>query len=214
MRVIPGAGRDTAIVIRVLLIEDLILLRSALAVALGHEDGLTVVNAVGSVDLTATTIVRADANVAVVDLDTRRTTASTALQLIAEHAPNCCVLALTRVTTGAAVRQALEKQVSGFLHRDCEIRQLVDAIRRLAAGERFIEPGIAVAALNAARSPLTVRELEVLRLAADGHAPADIAAALFLTTGTVRNYLSVIMRKLGARSRLEAISKAQDGHWL
>jgi two-component system response regulator DesR len=201
-------------VIRVLLIEDLILLRTALTVALASEDGLTVVGAVGSVDLAATTLVRADANVAVVDLDTRRTSASVALHMIAEHAPHCCVLALTRVTARAAVRQALEKDVAGFLHRDCEIGQLVDAIRRVAAGERFIEPGLAVAALSAARSPLTLREMEVLRLAADGHAPADIAAALFLTSGTVRNYLSIIMRKLGARSRLEAVSKAQDASWL
>jgi two-component system response regulator DesR len=183
-------------------------------VALSHEDDFTVVSAVSSVDLSATTIVQADADVAVIDLDTRRTAAYAALHVVAEHAPTCCVLALTRVTARAAVRQALEKQVSGFLHRDCDVGQVIDAIRRVAAGERFIEPGLAVAALNAARSPLTLRELEVLRLAADGHAPADIAAALFLTTGTVRNYLSVIMRKLGARSRLEAVSKAQDASWL
>src|SRR5687767_9173240 len=98
MRVISGRWSDTARVIRVLLIEDLILLHTTQVVALSHKDDFPVVSAISSVDLSATTIVQADADVAVIDLDTRRTAAYAALHVVAEHAPTCCVLALTRVT--------------------------------------------------------------------------------------------------------------------
>jgi two-component system response regulator DesR len=149
-----------------------------------------------------------------VDLDSRRTAPLAALQCLAEYAPGCAVLALTGVGAPAALRRALDTRVRGFVSKDGEVAQLVAAVLRVAAGERFIEPGIAIAALSAPRNPLTAREIDVLRLAADGLSPAEIAGSLFLSPGTVRNYLSVIVRKLGARGRLDAVRVAVEASWL
>ena len=91
---------------------------------------------------------------------------------------------------------------------------LIDALRRVSAGERFIEPAIAAAVLRGNSNPLTLRERDVLRLAAEGLSVREIAGALFLTSGTVRTYLSTVIRKVGARSRLDAIRTATEANWL
>ena len=93
-------------------------------------------------------------------------------------------------------------------------QSLVDTIRRVGAGERVIDPASAIAAVSRADNPLTPREMEVLRLAADGTPPAEIADRLYLSAGTVRNYLSTIVQKLGVRGRMEAIRTAERAGWL
>ena len=97
---------------------------------------------------------------------------------------------------------------------DAKPAEVVDCIRQVAGGARFIDPVLAVAALAAPRNPLTAREQEILRVAASGLPSVEIAAQLHLSAGTVRNYLSVIMNKTGARNRLEAVHIAQEAGWL
>jgi two-component system response regulator DesR len=113
-----------------------------------------------------------------------------------------------------AVHEALDKHVQGFVGTDTAPHQLTEYVRRVAAGERVIDPVLAVAALSAPHNPLTAREREVLRLAGTGSSSAEIAARLHLSAGTVRNYLSAIMHKTGARNRLEAFRIAEEAGWL
>jgi two-component system, NarL family, response regulator DesR len=200
--------------IRILLVIDMTLLRTALTTLLSQHENVAVVAAARSTDVTADLVSTIAPDVAVIDLDTRRAAPLAAAQCIADGAPKCGVLALTAVAGPAALRRALDTKVRGFLSKECDVSDLVSAVMRVAAGERYIEPGIAIAALSAPRNPLTTREIDVLRLAAEGYSPAEIAAALFLTHGTVRNYLSTIVRKLGARGRVDAIRTAVEANWL
>ncbi len=198
---------------RILLIAEVRLLRSAIADVVSSAKELEVVADARCSEVTAALVREAHADVAVVELDTRGS-GLTAVRTISEHGPDCCVLALVDVTAFATLQRVLVSQVHGFLSTDCDVEQLIDAIWRVAAGERFIEPGVAIAAIGAPGNPLTPREVDVLRMVADGMSTTEIAAALFLTAGTIRNYLSNIERKVGARSRLEAVRNAVEAGWL
>jgi two-component system response regulator DesR len=123
---------------------------------------------------------------------------------------------LVIVTTFARsgyLRRALESGVSGYVLKDAPIDELVDTVRRVHAGQRVVDPALAVAAWDGA-DPLTDRERDVLRLAADGLPNGEIATSLFLAEGTVRNYLSTAISKLGVRNRIEAAHAARDRGWL
>jgi len=118
------------------------------------------------------------------------------------------------LTDAASVRRAMEGGASGFLLKDAPAADLARAIRRAIAGERIVDPGMAAAALSQGESALTRREHEVL-LAARQHATvADLAKALYLSPGTVRNHLSSVMQKLDARNRAEAVRVAEERGWL
>jgi two-component system response regulator DesR len=200
--------------IRIMLVVDACLLRTALARALPQEDDLTVVAENTSVDVSAELARKVDADVFVVDLDTPKGSVMEALDTLTEEATDRGVLVLTKVAVSTALRHALGCRVRACLKKDCRIEDLVDAVRRVAAGERFIEPAIAASMLNGPSNPLTPRERDVLRLAAAGMSVREISAALFLTAGTVRTYLSTIMHKVDARSRLDAIRIATEANWL
>ena len=201
--------------IRIMVVADAHLLRSALGLALSHQDGLDVVAEVSSVEVTPDLVKNIDVDVCIVDLDTLAASVTDAVDTITEHSTDDrAVLALTTVAASSAFRHALGCKVRAFLSKDCHIKDLLDAVRRVAAGERFIEPGIAASVLKVRTSPLTPRERDVLRLAAEGMTAREIAGTLFLTPGTVRTYLSTITQKVGARSRLEAIRTATDANWL
>lgn len=199
--------------IRILLVADVVLFREALATALSSEADLTVVGAVAAADgaVPFTQAMRTD--VVIVDLDARRIDGDLLGKLCADL-PNCSVIALTTIANREVLRRAIESQVRGFITKDSGLEQLVDTIRRVADGERVIEPASAVVAMLASGSPLTPRESHVLRLAADCLPVAEMAEKLCLSSGTVRNYLSVIVRKVGARNRLEAIRIAERSGWL
>ena len=199
---------------RILLIAEFRLLRSAIATVVSFEDDLEVVADATCSSVTAALVRKARPDIAVVEMDTRGGCGLTAVRTISEHGANCCVIALIDATASATLQRTLGSQVCGFLSQDCNVRELIDAIRRAAAGERFIAPGIAMAALGAPGNPFTRREIDVLRMVADGMSTTEIAAALFLTAGTIRNYLSNIERKVGARSRLEAVRNAVEAGWL
>jgi two-component system response regulator DesR len=112
------------------------------------------------------------------------------------------------------MRRALESGASGFLLKDAPASELAAAIRDVAAGRPALDPGLAASAISEGESPLSPREHEVLAAAAGHNTAADIAAELHLSEGTVRNYLSAAIRKLGARNRREAIELATDKGWL
>ena len=124
------------------------------------------------------------------------------------------MLILTVLSKPGNLRRALTAQVAGFLPKDAPASELVDAIRRVAAGERVIDQGLAINALEVPNNPLSPREVEVLRAFATGAEPSEIAAQLFLSYGTTRNYLASAVSKLGARNRVDAVRIASEAGWL
>lgn len=123
------------------------------------------------------------------------------------------VLIVTTFARGGYLRRALDAGVSGYVLKDAPVTDLVAALRTVAAGGRVIAPELAVAAWRT-DDPLTGRERDVLRLAAQGEPNAAIAASLHLAEGTVRNHLSAAITKLGVRNRTEAAARARDHGWL
>jgi len=201
-------------VIRILLIADMMLFRSALASVLANEEDLKVVGELtcgGDIGSAAQAL---HPDVAVIDLDARGTAALRAASSLNAQLPECEVLLLAGADSAGPIHRALDARARGLLGKDTCPRQLVQAIRQVARGERVIDPALAVAAVSAQRNPLTRRELDVLRLAAGGVTSAEIAGQLFLSCGTVRNYLSTILRKIGARNRFEAVRTAEKAGWL
>jgi two-component system, NarL family, response regulator DesR len=128
--------------------------------------------------------------------------------------PATRVLILTTFSRPGYLRRAMEQGASGFLLKDAPASELAGAIRRVVAGERIVDPGLAAAALAEGESPLTAREHEVLEAARRYGTVAELADALHLSPGTTRNHLSAIMGKLGAHSRIEAIRVAEEKGWL
>lgn len=123
------------------------------------------------------------------------------------------LLALVPGQRPGVLRRAHAAGAAGFVDQNAPKGRLLEAVRRLANGERFIDDTLALGFLQAAEMPLTRRELSVLSLAADGAPVAEIAATLFLTKGTVRNYMASVIRKVGARNRVDAIRIAQGAGW-
>ncbi|GAA2435045.1 response regulator transcription factor [Actinomadura vinacea] len=200
--------------IKVLVAEDMHLVRGALIALLEREDDLAVVAEVGDGAgvVPAARVHRPD--VAVLDIGMPGVDGLEAAARIAAELPGCRVLMVTGAATPAALRRALAAGAAGFMVKDAPPRELADAIRRVAAGEQVIDQALAVRALTAPENPLTDREVDVLRMAASGAEPAEIAATLHLSRGTVRNYLGVIVGKLGARNRLDAVRIAAEAGWL
>jgi len=200
--------------IRVLIAEDSTILRDTLVAVLSLEDDIHVVTAVGAGDLIVPAALESRPDVAVLDLDLPGIDGIRAAALLAARLPDCRVLILTAHTQPANLRAALAAHVSGFLPKDVTARELTVAIRSLASGGRAVDPELALTALEAEPNPLTEREVEVLRLHAQGLDPRDIAAKLFLSYGTVRNYLAAATEKLGARNRTHAAILAEEHGWL
>jgi two-component system response regulator DesR len=136
-----------------------------------------------------------------------------AAQLAAERAPTR-VLIVTTFGRAGYLRRAIDAGVSGYLLKDSPAERLADAIRRVAAGGRVIDPELAATAAFAPGDPLTDRERSVLRLADEGRSNKEIGRALALSPGTVRNYLSEAAAKLGAANRVEASRIARENGWL
>jgi two-component system, NarL family, response regulator DesR len=201
-------------VIRVLLAEDMRILADTLAAVLGLESDIEVVAQVADGDAIVPATLAYRPDVAVLDIDLPGTDGLTAAARLGEQCPQCRVLILTVLGRPGNLRQALAAGVAGFLPKETPSGQLVDAIRRVAAGEKVIDPRLAVAALEISDNPLSPREVEVLRRFAGGAGPAEIAAAMFLSYGTVRNYLASAVTKLDARNRVDAVRIAAEAGWL
>ncbi|WP_433219329.1 response regulator transcription factor [Microtetraspora malaysiensis] len=200
--------------IKVLLAEDQHVVRGALVALLELEDDLTVVDAVGSGDAVLPAALRHRPDIAVLDIDMPGLDGLGAAAELRVKLPGCRTLMLTGNGRPGHLRRALSAQVNGFMLKTAPPDDLVAAIRTIAAGGRVLDPSLAVAAWDLADNPLTPREADVLRLAAGGAEATEIAADLFLSAGTVRNYLTTIVTKLGARNRTDAARIAREAGWI
>jgi two-component system, NarL family, response regulator DesR len=197
-----------------MLAEDVRILRETLTAVLELEDDFVVVAAVGRGDEVLAAAAEFRPDVVVLDIDLPEMDGLTAARLLRDRMPDCRTLMLTGMARPGYLRRALAADVSGFLLKHSPPDELIEAIRKVAAGERVVDPQLALAALSTADSPLSPREADVLRLAATGAEPDEIAERLPLTRGTVRNYLSTAVMKLNARNRVDAIRIATDEGWL
>lgn len=200
--------------ISILVAEDQTLLRGALVEILAREDDLEVVAecATGTEIVAKALSTRPD--VAVLDIQLPGIDGLEAARELADRVPKTNVLMLTVFARPGYLRRAMSSGALGFIVKDTPPARLVDAIRRTARGERVVDPGLAAAALAHGESPLTARETEALA-ASRGIVPtSELAKTLFLSEGSVRNLLSTSMRKLGAHTRAEAASIAEEHGWL
>jgi two-component system response regulator DesR len=200
--------------IRVLIAEDQGMVRGALASLLSLEGDIEVVAEVERGDEVLAAAERTRPDVALLDIEMPGCDGITAGAELVKALPATRVLILTTFGRPGYLRRALEQGASGFLLKDAPARELAAAVRAVAAGLRAVDPALAAAALAEGESPLTAREGEVLAAAASHDSAGDIASALHLSEGTVRNYLSASIRKLGARNRGEAIEVAREKGWL
>ncbi|MEU7635869.1 MULTISPECIES: response regulator transcription factor [unclassified Streptomyces] len=200
--------------LKVLLAEDVHMIRGALVALLELEPDLSVVAAVDRGDAILPAALEHRPDVAVIDIDLPGISGLTAAAQLHEELPGCHTLILTSLGRPGTLRRALTARVSGFLLKDAPPDQLAEAVRGVAAGRRVIDPQLALTAWDSQESPLSPRELEVLRLAAQGADAAEIAGLLYLSKGTVRNYLTAIVSKLNARNRIDAMRIAEDAGWI
>ncbi|TDD88943.1 response regulator transcription factor [Actinomadura rubrisoli] len=200
--------------IRILLAEQAPLLRGGLVAFFEGAKDLDVVAAIDSGEHILRTALNRRPDVALIDIALPGLDGFAAARLLREELPDCrTVLMAGRRRTGD-LRRAVAVRASGIVLKDTSPGALVDAIRRVATGQRVVDPDLAFTELGSAASPLTEREIEVLEMASRGASAAEIAEDLVLTIGTVRNHLSRINRKIGARNRVHAIRIAEDAGWL
>lgn len=208
-----GAGeRDEKI--RVLLADDQRLIREALAALLSFEPDIEVVAQVGRGDEVLRAAVDHRVDVALLDIEMPGMDGLTAAAELNRERPEVKIVILTTFGRPGFLRRAMESGVSAFIVKDAPPDRLATAVRCALAGQRVIDPDLAAAALAEGAGPLTPRERDVLAASADGSMVAEIAARLYLSEGTVRNYLSACIGKTGARNRVEALRIAQDRGWL
>lgn len=199
---------------RLLIAEDVDLVAEAFEVLLQTEPGFEVVARVGRGDLVAAAVAEHRPDVALLDVDMPGATGIEATAQVKQVAPECQVLLLTSLPGSGHLHKALAAGASGYLMKSTTGQRLVDAVRTVAAGGTVIDPDMAVAALRRGPSPLTTRETEILRLAGQGATTQQIARELFLSVGTVRNYLSSAMTKLDCATRQGAVELARREGWL
>jgi two-component system, NarL family, response regulator DesR len=200
--------------IRVLIAEDMHMIRGALVALLSLEDDVEVVAELERGDLIVQTALETHPDVAVVDIDLPGLDGLTAAEQLHQRLPECRTLVLTGLSQPGNLLRALKVHVRGFIVKDAPAETLADGVRRVARGERVIDPELVAAALEAGSSPLTARETDVLREASNGVPTDQIAARLSLSPATVRNYLSNAISKVGGRNRIDAIRIARDAGWL
>jgi two-component system, NarL family, response regulator DesR len=200
--------------IRVLLAEDQAMIREALAALLSFEDDIEVVAQVGRGDEVTPAALASKPDVALLDIEMPGMDGLTAAAALSKASPGTKIVILTTFGRPGYLRRAMEAGASGFVVKDSPADRLARTIRQVLSGQRVIDPELAAAALSEGASPLTPRERDVLAASQDGATIAQIAAALYLSEGTVRNYLSSCIQKTGARNRAEALRVAEERGWL
>jgi two-component system response regulator DesR len=199
---------------RILIAEDQEMVRGALISLLELEDDLEVVAQVGRGDEVLEAARASGPDVALLDIEMPGMTGLEALEQLAAELPAVKILILTTFGRPGYLRRAMEGGAAGFVLKDAPATELASAIRRALTGERIVDPGLAAAALSQGQSPLTPREHEVLAASRNYATVAELANALYLSHGTVRNHLSSVMQKLDARNRGEAVRTAEERGWL
>lgn len=199
---------------RVLIAEDQAMVRGALAALLGMEPDIDVVAEVGRGDEAVPQAIASHPDVALLDIEMPGLDGLSAAAQLRTAVPGCRVVILTTFGRPGYLRRAMAAGAVGFLLKDSPASELADAIRRVARGQRVVDPALALDALSEGASPLSEREREVLALSATSGTIADLAATLGLSEGTVRNHLSAAIQKVGARNRAEAARIAASKGWL
>ena len=200
--------------IRILLADDQALVRGALAALLDLEADIEVVAQVGRGDEVLAAARSSAAQVCLLDIEMPGLNGLEAAERLRAELPEVRSLIVTTFGRPGYVRRALDAGAAGFLVKDTPARELADAVRRVHAGLRVVDPALATESLMSGPSPLTAREAEILLLALDGSPVAVIAARAHLSVGTVRNHLSAAIGKTGASTRAEAARLAQSNGWI
>jgi two-component system response regulator DesR len=201
-------------VIRILIAEDQSLVRGAIVALLGLEPDLEVVADVARGDEVVPTALEVRPDVALLDIEMPGLDGLSAAAQLRMAVPTCRVIVVTTFGRPGYLRRAMETGASGFLLKDAPADQLAEAIRRVAAGQRVVDPALALDALAEGTNPLSDREREVLATSLEVATVAEMAGRLSLSEGTVRNHLSAAIQKTGARNRAEAARIAQEKGWL
>jgi two-component system response regulator DesR len=200
--------------IRILIAEDQALVRGALAALLGLEPDFEVVGlAADGKDALALCATLAP-DIVLTDIEMPRMTGLELAASLAERGASSRVVIVTTFGRSGYLRRALAAGVRGYLLKDAPADTLAAAIRNVHAGGRAVAPELAMEIWGGAQDPLSERERQVLRLAGEGRSGGDIARQVHLSEGTVRNYLSEAISKLGAANRIEAYRMARDAGWL
>jgi two-component system response regulator DesR len=201
--------------IKALLAERGGLIRGALAFVLSREPDIEVVAEVGRAIDVGPTVRASRPDVSVLDLDLLGVDQLSRAYQLQRDKPGCRVLILAELRRSGLLARELTRQVPGvgFLSREGSPDRVVEAVRRIARDEPVTDPQLVVAAL-CHRNPLTTREIDVLRTVAAGGPLREVAVDLGLSPGTVRNHLSRIIAKTGARTRIEALRMAENGGWI
>jgi two component transcriptional regulator, luxR family protein len=200
--------------INVLLADDQALVRGALATLLGLEPDIEVVAQVGTGRQVVDAVRASGADVALLDIDMPDGDGLSAAAAIRDAHLNCRCLIVTTFGRPGYLSRAMEAGASGFIVKDTPPQQLADAVRKVHAGLRVIDPSLAQESVFLGPNPLTEREQETLREALTGSGVSEIAKQLHLSEGTVRNYLSSAIGKTNSRNRTEAARVAETNGWL
>jgi two-component system response regulator DesR len=200
--------------IRVVIAEDQALVLGALAALLRLEDDLDVVATAGNGKEALALCRQLRPDIMLTDVEMPQMTGLELAAQLADEGLPCKVMVLTTFARSGYLRRALAAGVRGYLLKDAPAEALAAAIRQVHGGGRAIAPELALESWSGGQDPLTDRERQVLRLAGEGRTSAEIARQVHLSEGTVRNYLSEAISKLGAGNRIEAYRLARDAGWL
>lgn len=211
--------------IRIVVADDQAILRSGLVALLGLESDVDVVGQASTGAETLQQVRELQPDVLLLDVQMPAGTLPDGTDgprdgiAVAEQVPDLLpepprIIVLTTFGRAGYLRRTMEAGASGFMVKDTPVDRLVDAIRRVHRGMRAVDPELAAQSLAVGPTPLTAKEAEVLRASARGATTAQIAAALFLSEGTVRNHISAAIGKLGVTNRAEAVRSATDNGWI
>jgi len=202
------------VTVRVLLAEDQAMVRGALSALLSLEEDIEIVAEASRGDEVLPAALDALPDVALLDIEMPGGDGLGAAAELRDRLPSCRAIILTTFGRAGYLKRAMESGAVGFLLKDAPASELAKAIRRVMEGERMVDPALAASALSEGGNPLTDRERDVLFASADGATIGDVASKLYLSEGTVRNYLSTAIKKLGTRNRVEAARLAERKGWL
>ena len=199
---------------KIVIAEDQQMLREALTTLLQLEGDIEVVAEVADGDSAWEAITRYQPDICLLDIEMPIMNGLELARKIRSLSSSMKIIIVTTFARPGYLEQAIELQVEGYLLKDEPIDFLIDAIRRVARGERVMSPELAKTMLHWEKNPLTEIEIDVLRLANKGMTTEQISKSLYLSKGTVRNYLSSAIQKLGVETRQQALKKALDKGWI
>jgi len=200
--------------IRIVIADDQALVRGALAALLALEPDIDVVGVAADGAEALTMVGSLAPDLCLMDIQMPGVDGIEATRLLRAASPSTRVLIVTTFARPGYLRSALDAGAAGFMAKDAPAEELADAVRRVHSGLRVLDPALAEESLFEGANPLSDRERQVLRLAADGRSAAAIASEVFLSAGTVRNHLSSAIGKTGAENRAQAVRIAQDKGWV